>query len=109
MNAAEANTAFAVIANWRGSPLDDSERAAWKNRIWQWSATNFDTAINAWERSDKSHLRPTIGDLAALMPAPVRIPDEWEPPRPTAHERPADPEWVRAWFAEQRQKLGMTG
>ena len=81
MNAAEANTAFAVICNWRGKALDDGERAAWKNRLWQWDAENFDIAISAWERSDKRHMRPSIGDLVALFPSKDIGPryEEWKP------------------------------
>ena len=68
MNGGEANTAFAVIANWRGQSLDDGERAAWKHQLWRMDADEFDLAIQAWSRGPRANFRPSLSDLWALIP-----------------------------------------
>ena len=69
MNGAEANTAFAIIAGWRGQSLDDGERAAWKHQLWRMDADEFDLAIEAWGRGPKASYRPSLSDLWALIPS----------------------------------------
>ena len=68
MTGSEVATALAVIANWRGKALDDGERAAWRNRLWSIDADEFSMAMDAWGRSPKAELRPSIGELFALLP-----------------------------------------
>jgi hypothetical protein len=78
MNPSEANTAFAVIANWRGQSLDDGERAAWKNQLIRMEWDEFNEAIETWGRSSKAHLRPSLSDLWALTPnheSKAKVPD----------------------------------
>lgn len=69
MTGAEANTAFAIIAGWRGQSLDDGERAAWKHQLWRMEADEFDTAIGAWGRGPRANFRPSLSDLWALVPS----------------------------------------
>ena len=74
----EANTAFAVIANWRGNALDEGERAAWKNQLLRMDFDEFNFAIEQWGRGTKVHLRPSLAELWALLPRTVesgRVPD----------------------------------
>ena len=83
MNGADANTAFAVIANWRGRALDDDQRAAWKHQLWRMDFDEFNLAIEAWSRGPKRDHRPSLSDLWAQIPSEQPKPDngptaEWK-------------------------------
>ena len=113
MTGAEANTAFAIIAGWRGQPLDDDERAAWKHQLWRMDFDEFNVAIEAWGRGPKANYRPSLSDLWALIPKGQQPVAEngptapwtghgYESPNPSAHQYGMD------YIAKIRAERGWT-
>ena len=90
----EANTAFAIIANWRGNALDDSERAAWKNQLLRMDFDEFNYAIEQWGRGQKSHLRPSLAEIWSLLPK--SIDSERIKPFPPVVDEPKTPTAISA-------------
>ena len=103
MNGSEANTAFAVIANWRGASLSDDERAAWKHQLWRMEWDDFDVAIEKWSQGPKKHMRPSIGDLWGSIPRPAPAAREYFVPGTTWDA--ASPEFASAYADKIRAEV----